>query len=121
MQKWKTILLVSVIGFIASIVLGNIFNSTEFETGRYIAMAVLYISAGTGIISLIGYFISKKGDTEQVPTWIIILVGIIIAVIIANLIASAIESAQDKRETINRQRYESTLNNDPKETQLKIL
>ena len=109
MQKWKKILLISVIALVASMILGNIFNSIGFEIGRYLAMAILYISAGSGAISLIGYFISKKGDNEKVPTWIIAIVGIIVAIIIANLVASAIESAQNKREEMNRNPVKETL------------
>ena len=61
------------------------------------------------IISLIGYFISKKGNTDKVPTWIIVIVGIIIAVAIANIISKTIETSQTRTEELNKQKVTENL------------
>lgn len=106
---WEKILLFSVIGFIASIILGNVFNSIDFDIGKCIAMIILCVSSGSGIISLIGYFISKKGNTDKVPTWIIVIVGIIIAVAIANIISKTIETSQTRTEELNKQKVTENL------------
>ena len=106
---WEKILLFSVIGFIASIILGNVFNSIDFAIGKCIAMIILCVSSGSGIISLIGYFISKKGNTDKVPTWIIVIVGIIIAVAIANIISKTIETSQTRTEELNKQKVTENL------------
>lgn len=102
MNNLKKILLISVILFIISIILGNVFSAVGFEIGRYIAMALLYISIPTIIVSLIGYMVVKKGKDEKVPTWIIVIIGIIIAVVIANTISSIIEYNQDKKIEYNK-------------------
>ena len=106
---WEKILLFSVIGFIASIILGNVFNSIDFDIGKCIAMIILCVSSGSGIISLIGYFISKKGNTDKVPAWIIVIVGIIIAVAIANIISKTIETSQTRTEELNKQKVTENL------------
>lgn len=101
MKICKKILLISVIIFVASIILGNVFNSISFEFGKYIAMALLYISIGSGALSLIGYFVTKKNDDEKVPTWIIVIIGIIIAIVGANGISKIIEYNQKEKDKYN--------------------
>lgn len=101
MKKCKKILIISIIMLVASIILGNVFNAISFEFGKYIAMALLYISIGTGALSLIGYFVTKKNDDEKVPSWIIIIIGIIIAIVVANGISKIIEYNQKEKDKYN--------------------
>ena len=115
-KRWEKILIFSVIGFTASIMLGNVFNAIDFDIGKYLAMILLCISSGSGIISLIGYFISKKGNTDKVPTWIIVIVGIIIAVVIANIISKAIDTSRMRTEELNMQKAADNLRNNTEKT-----
>ena len=55
------------------------------------------------------YLCNKKGNTDKVPTWIIVIVGIIIAVAIANIISKTIETSQTRTEELNKQKVTENL------------
>ena len=101
MNVCKKILLISVIAFVVSIILGNVFNILNFYIGKYIAMAILYIAVGIGITTLIGYFITKRNSSEKMPMWITALIGIIIAIVLMNTITSVIEYNREERDKVN--------------------
>lgn len=96
MKVCKKILLISVIAFILSIILGNIFNGIDFEIGRYISMGILYVSIASGVCSLIGYIITRKNENEKMPTWILVIMGIVIALVVANVASEVIRYKQNK-------------------------
>lgn len=109
MNIYKKLLLISVCALILSIILGNIFNAINFQIGKYISMGILYVSIGTGIISLIGYFFIKKDETEKMPIWITVLIGIIIALVVANTVSSIFDYSQKQKTEYYVNKENSTL------------